>query len=369
MKVKPAVLSLLFVGVIIFAIPNYSEAKLHLVSKIEYAHCQHPKWSYDGKFLSFEVRYVRKRIIEIHILNWVTKEKKVVSPTSLQSGGLGLGVVEEKRGMVARELAWSPKSHKYLFSSNGTGTVYNIYMSGEGPLKSNSKTSNDGQPAWSSNAKYVAFTSARSGKGDLYLLKLGHRLKVKRLTKFSDSTELFPSWSPKKFLQLAFMRHTDQNDKIYLINNIFVPRPKRLTKLGNKVSELNPSWSPDGKYIAFYGVLANGVYNLYLSDLKGNVKILAEDVVKSDQFGPAWSPDGKKIFFVKRETKKQDKIYAIDIKTRKLHHIKTGTYLNNELAVTKRGGKWLLAFTSQGTKPSAGLVYRKLYVKELKPLP
>ncbi len=164
------------------------------------------------------------------------------------------------------------------------------------------------------------------------------------------------------------MRHTDQFDKIYIIDNIFVPKSRPLTKGKFKISELNPSWSPDGKKIAFFGVRANGIYNLYVSDLKGNVRVLAENVVKSDQFGPAWSPDGKKIFFVKREDKKRDKIYAIDIKTGKLYPINTGTYLNNELAITARNGKWYLAFTSQGTKPAEGLVYRKLYVKELKPL-
>lgn len=347
-----------------------AQAKLKLVAKIKKGHCQHPKWSGKGNRLSYEVHHVLKRVIEIRIHNWGSKGKhKVINAQSLQSGGLGLGVFIPKKGMVSREMAWSPVANKYLFVSNGKGSVYNVYLSREGPLKGNSKLKSDGQPAWNSNGKYAVFTSARTGKGDLYLVKMsGSNLKARRLTKYGTSTELFPSWSPKKSLTLAFVRHTDQSDRIYVMKNIFVKKSKRLTKWRKRVIELNPSWSPNGKQIAFFGQHSNGRYDLYVANVAtGKVKRLAKNVVKSDQYGPAWSPSGKHIFCVKKLSQNRDRIYAVNVASRALKAIRTNTVVNNELAVKAHGGKWHIAFTAQGKKRALGLVYRKLYVKVLSP--
>lgn len=346
-----------------------SYANLKLVAQIKKAHCQYPRWSKNGNKLSYEVRHVSRSIIEIRIHTWGSAGKhKVVNPAALQSGGLGLGVHVEKRGMVAREVAWSPKANKYLFSSNGTGTVYNVYLSGSGPLKLNSRLKNDGQPAWSKNGKYVAFTSGRSGNGDIYYTRMSGKLKARRLTKFGTSTELFPTWSPKSNLSLAYIRHTEQSDRIYVVKNIFIKRSKRLTKWGKKVSELNPSWSPNGKHIAFFGQYANGRYDLFVTKVStGKTVRLAKNVVKGDQFGPAWAPNSKHIFYVQKLSQNKDKIMAVNVGSKAKKGISTGTVVNNELSVASKGGKWLIAFTAQGTTKSVGLVYRKLYVKTVSP--
>ncbi|HAA53261.1 MAG TPA: hypothetical protein DCE42_00815 [Myxococcales bacterium] len=337
-----------------------------LVKRFSKSHCQHPKWSKDGRFIAYEVRHTRKRVIELRILDIETSKTKVVRPSSLKVKGFRLGGLSSKSGMVSRELAWSPKGNKFLFSSNGSGSVYNVFQSNEGRLKINSRSKNDGQPAWSANGKRVVFTSARSGKGDLYTYHV-KRMKAKRLTKYTDSTEFFPVWSPASNKRLAYVRHTDQEDRIYVINNVFTKRSKRLTKWKKNVLELNPSWSPDGQRIAFFTVTSDGVYDLAVSDLSGNVRILATNVIKSDQYGPAWSPNGKHIFYVQKKSRNRDEIRAVHVKSRNVKRFKTGTKLNNELSVVARDGNWMLAFTSQGRSSSSGQIYRKLYLLTTKP--
>lgn len=356
----------------LFLVPFSSHAT-RLVGKVKRAHCEHPKWSPDGKKLAFEVRHTVKSLIEIYIQSYPSGSKDVVRPAALSSGGFNLGS-NSKRGMVAKEFAWSPNSRKYLFSSNGTGTVYNVFMSNEGRLKINSRTKLDGQPAWSKKGDWIAFTSARSGKGDLYIAKMrGSKLKARRLTTYTNSTELFPVWSPKSNLSLAYLRHTDQRDRIYLVKNIFVKRSKRLTRWSGRmrqISELNPSWSPDGKWIAFFGVYPNGDrYDLFVVRAKpgSTPKRLVKNVIKSDRFGPAWSPNGKHIFFVKKLSKNRDRIEAVNVSTKRRKAIGTGTVNNNEVAVASRGGKWHIAFTSQGRRNSTNRNYRKLYVKSVSP--
>lgn len=334
------------------------------------AHCQHPKWSPSGKYLAYEVRNVKKRTIEIYIRHYKTGKVSIVKPDALRSKGFDPGVGGSKRGMVARELAWAPASKglRYLFASNGRGSLYNVYLSREGKLKANSKKKNDGQPAWSSDAKRVVFTSGRSGKGDLYWFSLSSQ-KPKRLTKNENSTEFFPVWNPKNSRSVAYIRHTDQSDRIFIIKNVFAPKPVRLTKWARKVAELNPSWSPDGKMVAFFSVDANATYDLYAGEVGKKPIRLAQNVVKSDQYGPAWAPDGSRIFFVQKTKKNGDQIKAINpLKPKESKIIKTGTVSNNELSVVKLvSGKWGLAYTSQGVKNSSNMNFRKLFVKVLDP--
>ncbi len=59
---------------------------------------------------------------------------------------------------------------------------------------------------------------------------------------------------------------------------------------------LNPTWSPDGRFIAF-SALSGGVSDLFIFDLETDVLRKMTDDPYAD-IQPAWSPDGEKIAFV-----------------------------------------------------------------------
>lgn len=62
--------------------------------------------------------------------------------------------------------------------------------------------------------------------------------------------------------------------------------------------ERDPSWSPDGKWIAYFSD-ASGEYELHLRDQtgRGDVKKITLGPKPSFYYGPTWSPDSKKIAF------------------------------------------------------------------------
>jgi len=64
------------------------------------------------------------------------------------------------------------------------------------------------------------------------------------------------------------------------------------------VMERDPSWSPDGRWIAYFSE-ASGEYALHVRDQKGTgeVRIITPSRPQTFYFAPTWSPDSKKIAY------------------------------------------------------------------------
>ena len=102
--------------------------------------------------------------------------------------------------------------------------------------------------------------------------------------------------------QIAFVSDRDGNWEIYVMD-INGNNQQRLTN--NRHDDLNPSWSPDGKRIVFFsnrdGHVRNDrpdipTYEIYVMDADGgNQQNLTNN--SSDDRAPSWSPDGKRIAF------------------------------------------------------------------------
>jgi TolB protein len=81
----------------------------------------------------------------------------------------------------------------------------------------------------------------------------------------------------------------------------------RLTS--NQAADGDPSWSPDGKRIAFDSD-RDGVRRIWTMNADGATPALWPGSVSGDQ-QPSWSPDGKKIAFSRKTNGGRD-IYSID---------------------------------------------------------
>ena len=143
-------------------------------------------------------------------------------------------------------------------------------------------------PAWSSDGKWLAFTSYTKGKPDIY---------IKHLTENRGSViakkgiNISPAWVPGEFLLAATLSFSG-DPEIYLLTGTG-EMVKRLTR--KRGIDVSPTFSPNGKQMAFVSK-RSGTPQIYIKDLdSGKVKRLTFEGRYNTQ--PSWSPKGDKIIY------------------------------------------------------------------------
>jgi tricorn protease len=96
--------------------------------------------------------------------------------------------------------------------------------------------------------------------------------------------------------------------------------PRNLTDTPG-VHELNPTWSPDGRWIAYFSD-KTGEYELYLAPQKGGEEVRVTSDGGVYRFGPAWSPDSKKLLY----WDKTMRLYYVDVEEKKPVQIDQGEF-------------------------------------------
>lgn len=332
------------------------------------AHCQAPRWSPDGLQIAYDVYNPKKDTRETWIARFTADlrkegEDEVTTGRSAASAALG-----GKKPPVV-ELTWAPDmkllSKPYVFSSRGPKKNFDLFADGTWLTKDN--PGNDGQPAWSSDGRYIAYTSQRRNSGDIYVIDLaGDPDKHLQATVFPDSTEFRPRWAPSKSYLLFTRSRPEKGSDIGLV--IDVARPADTTQMITDWSgdEIRPSWSPDGRRVAFYSNKGNSndkVFDLYVIDINGeNAQKLADDVVVDDHDGPQWLPDGQTVLFVKRDFKKDNPVMWARTDGSARGVLDTGTQLNSDLSLFARGDRMYLAFKALGQRGSSNKTWERLYV-------
>ena len=113
--------------------------------------------------------------------------------------------------------------------------------------------------------------------------------------------------SSRGFGNINFNNFADNKFDIYVMDADGTNRV-RLTK--GPASNSGPTWSPDGKRIAFTSN-PNGVYDIYVMNADGTNLINLTRSPTGD-FGADWSPDGKQIVYGSNRNGNEE-IYVINV--------------------------------------------------------
>jgi Tol biopolymer transport system component len=238
----------------------------------------------------------------------------------------------------------SEKSEIYLQRVDGTSVTVLT-----------SDASENAQPCFSPDGKSIAFCSTRAGSWDIYTMDLDGR-NVVQVTS-GPSQDMHPSFSPDG-TRLVYSSIGSRSGQWELWTVTLATRERKMIGYG-----LFPTWSPDksADKIAFQRARQRGsrwfsLWTLELSD--GEARRVTEVAVSSNAaiISPSWSPDGKRLAFAtvvdpgqtnKGKPRGQQDVWVVDADGGNRHRLTDGTSTclapcwashNRVYSVSDRGG-------------------------------
>jgi len=166
-------------------------------------------------------------------------------------------------------------------------------------------------PAWSRDGRTIVFVSWRDGNGEVYAMDADGS-SPRNLTQ-DPAQDVHPAWSPDgRSIAFVISRSPssrckpgagrcwdDQPSEVYVMNADGSGK-RNLTR--DRANDDYPTWSPDGRRIAFLrvtGSYRHHGYHLYAVNADGsglrNLGRIAGPALFSSQL--VWSPDGRTIYF------------------------------------------------------------------------
>ncbi len=326
--------------------------------------CQVPAWSRNGARLAYEVNFHDRKRIDLYVYTPGAGAPRQVRPVVRGGSALteGFGKAPEA---VAHEASWGPAFvDRFVYSASNASRDYDLYIDQAGAIAA--APGADGTPAWSPDGRWIAFTSARTGQGDLYLVD-AHQIDAapRQLTVADDSSELYAAWSPAGD-RLAYVAHAKDGDRLWVIDDLSSPTPRQLTDGAH--TQTRPSFSPDGAHVAFYSNQEQlDRWDLYVvAATGGSARKLAEGVVMNAR-GPAWSPDGSYLVAVLDDDDAFDPVWRVPLAEGEASSkVPTGTVGNGDLDVGlgTDGATWL-AVAAQGRESDEVRSFKRIFVMQL----
>ena len=331
-----------------------------------------PVWSSDGKKIAFERSSGDKREIIISGLDGSIIQKIYCKLSDNKNDEMDFffpGIAEDIS--YNSGISWSPAQTSLVFMSNGGSGNYDLYLlpqlGDKTTIRLTKNDEKDSHPQWSPVNDQLIFVSGRSGKADVYLMKL----ETMETTKVTDGekTYLYPQWSPDG-KKVAMIYGSNENHDIYLIEDITKPVETLKALTTWAYDDLRPAWSPDGDKIAFYSnynldqdpkVWALFVINTADSGpTEGEelaAKVVATNVIPDIESGPAWMPDSNRIIYIRNDRQAYNPIYIVNVKEKTESAVKTATKMNHDATCSSDG---IIAFRAQVNQ------WDHIYIAELK---
>ncbi len=170
--------------------------------------------------------------------------------------------------------AWNPDGTKFIFPAVTKGRpILSIINISDGNIEKEKRFKNLGEilnPSWSPDGRYVVFSGIKGGLTDLFI----YDLQTDSLKKITNDafTEIQPVWSPDgkriAFVTDRFTTNLKDLDIGKYTLALLNPDDGSITEIKtfDKVKNINPQWSNDGKSIYFLSD-PQGITNLYKIDL------------------------------------------------------------------------------------------------------
>lgn len=348
---------------LLLAAPAAASGQARPASGEHPGHAQDPQFAPGGDRISYEVTDSAAKETKLYVRTLGSGQEEALAPPA--SAG-GLGGRFGGRARVDHELAWSPTGQLYAFASTGSAGDFDLFLQGVSmPLGGPDK---QGGATFSSDTRYLAYCSAQTGDGDLYLLDVFALEQPPRQLTRSPGLDFYATWSPVA-PRLAYTGHGEQGAGIRVLDDATGEGKDRVVADGPG-DQIKPSWSPDGSQLAFYSSRPGDEgFDLWVVPAGGGeARRLLERVVPGERRGPAWTPDGREVVAVRNDPNGGDPLVRVRLDG-VVTTLPTGTVNNAEPTVWGKAGapSYQVAFVAQGARDDREQGWRKVYVTTVRP--
>jgi tricorn protease len=253
-------------------------------------------------------------------------------------------------------------------------------------------------PMWHGDAVY--FISDGDGVMNLHRYDLGSK-KISKLTNYTEYDIKWPSLGPDAIIyenggllySYDLTKGAISHIPIYVASDEITARPE-FRSVGNRISsfgispsgtralfeargevftvpaehgsprnltnspavhELSPTWSPDGKWIAYFSD-RTGEFELYIRPQKGGdeVRVTRDGDATRYRYSPVWSPDSKKIAY----SDKKLRLWFVDIDKKEPVLVDSAEYPSRMTAAWAPDSRWMAYVKpTNGRGPEAIFLY------------
>jgi len=166
-------------------------------------------------------------------------------------------------------------------SKDGNSEIYTIDTSGGIKARLTNNAAIDGSPTWSPGSNQIAFVSSRSGGPQVFRMA-SNGSGAARLSKQGNYNQT-PDWNPGQGARANLVAYAGRdNSNRYDIFAVDVGSGKLSRLTQNPGRNLDPSWSPDGRMIAFQSTVGG----IVVANEQGNNQ---QQVAKAGTT-PDWGP-------------------------------------------------------------------------------
>ena len=291
--------------------------------------------SIQDNLLTMELRlydtFKERMIIGKRYKGWIEDQRTIIH----RFCGEVIYILTGARGLFDSKIAFVSKNNK-------SKEIFTCSFDGYSPKPFTNNKKINLTPAWSSDGRWIAYTSYLKGKPDLYIKHVKDKRGAVVAKKGLNST---PAWVPGQF-SLAATLSFSGDQEIYLLTGT----GKIIKRLTNSYGiDVSPSWSPNGKKMAFVSN-RSGNPQIYIKDMESGRE---ERLTYEGKYNtsPSWSPRGDRIAYsaMDKDNGHFD-IYVIDVNSGGLFQL-TANQRDNESPSWSPDGS-LIAFGSTREGPS-----------------
>jgi Tol biopolymer transport system component len=222
------------------------------------------------------------------------------------------------------------KGIAFTSERDGNREIYLIQPDGTELTRLTSDPSVDSDPAWSPDGTKIAFRSRRGGSSDIFIMGADGSTPINIIKDRPDSMddEFSPAWHPEGLMLAIYTDRFlppmgDCRGSLGVHHLAFIPLEEEKPTIRHfddlSGEQSSPTWSPDGKTLAFSSICNENNARIYLWNLDSReiTRLTNRD---TNAAGPAFSPVEQFLAFSSVRERASD-IFILDLKTGEVRNL------------------------------------------------